>query len=114
MQMIPLGHKLRSQRELARQEVAVEEGFERAARRDLVTEARAAFFDYRYYGEALEITERNRQRLGQLADISEARYRVGKAMQQDVLRARLEVSMLLQRTASLGSSGWPPRRGSTR
>ena len=39
--------------------------------------------------------------LTQLADITEARYRVGKAMQQDILRARLEISMLLQRTAAL-------------
>ncbi len=50
---------------------------------------------------ALEITARNQQRLEQLAEITEARYRVGKAMQQDVLRARLEISMLLQRTAAL-------------
>ena len=69
--------------------------------RDLVTEARAAFFDYYYYGVALDITARNQQRLEQLAEITEARYRVGKAMQQDVLRARLEISMLLQRTAAL-------------
>ncbi len=49
----------------------------------------------------MEITARNQQRLEQLAEITEARYRVGKAMQQDVLRARLEISMLLQRTAAL-------------
>jgi outer membrane protein TolC len=66
-----------------------------------LTEARAAFFDYFYYGVALEITARNQQHLEQLAEITEARYRVGKAMQQDVLRARLEISMLLQRTAAL-------------
>ena len=66
-----------------------------------MTAAKAAFFDYRYYGLALEITARNRQRLEQLAEIAEARYRVGKAMQQDVLQARLQISMLLQRTAAL-------------
>ncbi len=101
MQMLPLGGKLALQRELARKDVAVEEVSESAARRSLVTEARAAFFDYSYYGVALEITARNHQRLTQLADITESRYRVGKAMQQDVLRARLEISMLLQRTAQL-------------
>jgi outer membrane protein TolC len=89
------------QREVARRDVAVEEVSESAARRTLVTEARAAFFDYFYYGVALEITARNQKRLEQLAEITESRYRVGKAMQQDVLRARLEISMLLQRTAAL-------------
>jgi outer membrane protein TolC len=101
MQTVPLGGKRALQRDVARRDVAVEEVSESAARRNLLTEARAAFFDYRYYGVALDITERNHQMLAQLADITEARYRVGKAMQQDILRARLEISMLLQRTAAL-------------
>jgi outer membrane protein TolC len=101
MQTVPLGGKRALQREVARRDVAVEEVSESAARRNLLTEARAAFFDYRYYGVALDITERNHQMLAQLADITETRYRVGKAMQQDILRARLEISMLLQRTAAL-------------
>jgi outer membrane protein TolC len=101
MQMVPLGDKRTLQREVARKDVAVEEVSESAARRNLLTEARAGFFDYYYYGVALDITAHNQQRLEQLADITEARYRVGKAMQQDVLRARLEISMLLQRTAAL-------------
>jgi outer membrane protein TolC len=101
MQMVPLGGKRGLQREVARKDVAVEEVSKSAVRRNLVTEARTAFFDYYYYGVALEITDRNQQRLEQLAEITEARYRVGKAMQQDVLRARLEISMLLQRTAAL-------------
>lgn len=101
MQMLPLGGKRALQREVARRDVAVEEVSESAERRDLVTEARTAFFDYYYYGVALELTARNSQYLEQLAEISEARYRVGKAMQQDVMRARLEISMFMQRSAAL-------------
>jgi outer membrane protein TolC len=101
MQMIPLGGKRGLQREVARRDVAVEEVSASAVRRSLLSEARAAYFDYAYYDQALKITERNHQRLSQLAEITESRYRVGKAMQQDVLRARLEISMLLQRTAAL-------------
>jgi outer membrane protein TolC len=101
MQMLPLGGKRGLQREVARRDVAVEEVSQTAAQRNLVTEARVAFFDYCYYGLALEITARNHRRLSQLAEITESRYRVGKAMQQDVLRARLEISLLLQRTAAL-------------
>jgi outer membrane protein TolC len=101
MQMLPLGGKRELQRDVARKDVAVEEVSLNATQRTLVTEARAAFLDYYYYGKALDITERNHQRLSQLAEITEARYRVGKAMQQDVLRARLEISMLIQRMAAL-------------
>jgi outer membrane protein TolC len=101
MQMLPLGGKRALQRDVARQDIAVEETSETEVRRNLVAAARMAFFDYYYAGVALEITARAHERLSQLADITESRYRVGKAMQADVLRARLEISLLLQRTAGL-------------
>ena len=39
--------------------------------------------------------------LQKLSSISEARYRVGKAMQQDVLKSQVEISLLLQKTTVL-------------
>lgn len=45
---------------------------------------------------ALEITERNIDLLRQLARIAEARYRVGTGIQQDVLRAQVELTVLLE------------------
>ncbi len=45
---------------------------------------------------SLEITERNLEILRQLADISEVKYRVGAGLQQDVLRAQVAVTRLLQ------------------
>jgi len=44
---------------------------------------------------ALEITERNLDLLRQLRAIAEAKYRVGTGLQQDVLRAQLELTTLL-------------------
>ncbi|HWR14670.1 MAG TPA: TolC family protein [Terriglobales bacterium] len=101
MQMIPLGGKRELRREMARKEVTATEADQLAVRRRLTADAKAAYYDYFYYGKALEITNRNKARLEQLADISEARYKVGKAMQSDVLRAHVEVSMLLQQSVSL-------------
>lgn len=101
MQMLPLGGKLQLQREMSRTDVIVSEADQSAVSRRLVADAKAAFYDYFYYGKALEITNRNKARLEQLADISETRYRVGKTMQADVLRAHVEVSMLLQRAVTL-------------
>ena len=101
MQMLPLGGKRELRREVARKEVSASEDDELAVTRRLMADAKAAFYDYFYYGKALEITNRNKARLEQLADISEARYKVGKAMQSDVLRAHVEVSMLLQRAITL-------------
>lgn len=101
MQMIPLGGKRELRREMARKEVSASTADQLAISRRLTADAKAAFYDYFYYGKALEITNRNKARLEQLADISEARYKVGKAMQSDVLRAHVEVSMLLQRSVAL-------------
>ena len=101
MQMLPLAGKRELKRAMSRKDVIVSEADETAVSRRLVADAKAAFYDYFYYGKALEITNSNKTRLEQLADISEARYRVGKAMQADVLRAHVEVSMLLQRTLAL-------------
>jgi outer membrane protein, heavy metal efflux system len=101
MQMIPLGGKRELRREMARKGVTVSEADQLAITRQITAEARAAFYDYFYYSKAMEITNSNKARLEQLADISEARYKVGKAMQSDVLRAHVEVSMLLQRSVVL-------------
>jgi len=86
---------------MARKGVTVSEADQLAITRQITAEARAAFYDYFYYSKAMEITNSNKARLEQLADISEARYKVGKAMQSDVLRAHVEVSMLLQRSVVL-------------
>lgn len=101
MQMFPLGGKRELRREMTRKEVGASEADQLATVRRLTAEARSAFYDYFYSDKALAITNRNKARLQQLADISEARYRVGKAMQQDVLRSQVEVSMLLQRAVTL-------------
>jgi len=54
---------------------------------------------------ALAITDRNVELLRQLATIAEARYKVGAGLQQDVLRAQVELTALLddrlQRVAAL-------------
>jgi outer membrane protein TolC len=100
MQMMPLGGKLGRQSKIARKDVTTAQDDKVATERKLVADAKAAYYDYYFYGKALEITNRDKKRLEQLADISESRYRVGKAMQQDVLRAHVEVSMLLQRAVT--------------
>ena len=45
---------------------------------------------------ALDVTDRNIDLLRQLAATAESRYRVGSGLQQDVLRAQVELTVLLQ------------------
>ena len=60
---------------------------------------------------ALAITRRNIELLRQLAAIAEAKYRVGNGLQQDVLRAQVELTRLLEeelrREAAVSGLGQP-------
>lgn len=56
----------------------------------------AAWAELGFAQRALDITERNTQLLRQLSATAESRYRVGSGRQQDVLRAQVELTALLQ------------------
>lgn len=75
----------------------VEEG----TRRRLVAELKGAYFEYVFVERSLEILARNKGRLDEFRQIADARYSVGRTMQQDVLKAQLEISLLLERQAML-------------
>lgn len=62
-----------------------------------ISEIKQAYFDYFRATRVLGILTDSRDLLKRFEDIAEARYRVGEAIQQDVLRAQVEVSILDQR-----------------
>lgn len=71
----------------------------------LIADLKAAYFEYLLIDRTLAIVQRNRTALEQFRGIAEARFSVGKASQPDVLRAQLELSILLERLASLERDG---------
>ena len=101
MQMLPWPGKRTAAASVAEKDAAIAGADQQPTIRRVIADVKAAYYDYFYYGKALEITNTNKAHLEQFADVSEARYRVGKATQQDVLRAQVELSMLLQRTVTL-------------
>lgn len=56
----------------------------------------AAWAELSFAQQALDITLRNIDLLRQLVATAESRYRVGSGLQQDVLRAQVELTVLLQ------------------
>ncbi len=66
-------------------------------RRQVTADVKVAYYEYFYDTKAIEITEKDKDLLQKLASIAEALYRVGKGMQQDVLRAQIEVSRIDQK-----------------
>ena len=101
-QEFPYRGKLALRTRIATTEADAERWNYEATRRRLVAELKALFFEYRFVEQSLAITERNKTLLDQLRKIAEARFAVGKGLQQDVIKAQLEISLLLERTAALG------------
>ena len=72
-----------------------------AVRRRVTADVKTAYFEYWFYDKAMQTTLKDKDLLTKLSQIAEARYRVGKGVQQDVLRSQVEISLLLQRLTVL-------------
>jgi outer membrane protein TolC len=101
MQMLPFPGKRNLRGQIAGKEADASQWDLEAVRRRLVSDLKAAYYDYWYYDKAIRTTQENRDLLTRLSQIAEARYRVGKGMQADVLRSQVEISMLLQKVTTL-------------
>jgi len=69
--------------------------------RRVVREVAEAYFELAFVDEATEIVAETRDYLINLEQTAEARYAVGEGIQQDVLKAQVEVSVLLNRLIML-------------
>jgi outer membrane protein, heavy metal efflux system len=100
-EQFPYPGKLKLRGEIASKEADAAQADYEAVRRRVEAEVKAAYYDYFYFDKAIETTQRNKDILEKLSKVAEARYRVGKAMQQDVLRSQVEISMLLEKLTVL-------------
>ncbi|HVJ07255.1 MAG TPA: TolC family protein [Acidisarcina sp.] len=100
-EQFPYPGKLKLRGEMASKDAEAAHADYEAVRRKVTADVKAAYYDYFYFDKAIQTTTRNKELLEKLSKISEARYRVGKAMQQDVLRSQVEISLLLQKLTVL-------------
>jgi outer membrane protein, heavy metal efflux system len=63
----------------------------------LVARLKERYYELLYIYEAVDLIHRNQELLQQMAKVAEARYSAGKAMQQDIIKAGIEVSILENR-----------------
>ena len=100
-QEIPFPGKLRLRGEVARKEAERFEQEYGATRLRLVANLKQAYFDLHFVHKSIEIVEKNKALLIQFEKTAKARYSVGQAAQQDVFRAQVEISRVLDRLAVL-------------
>jgi len=67
-----------------------------SARRSIIDQLKAAYFHLAYLQETLGILERNDEVLRDVQKITESRYSVGQGNQQEVLKAQLQHTKILQ------------------
>lgn len=96
MQDVPYPGKLALRGRIAQKDVEAEKWNLEAARRQVRAEVKSAYFELWSVNQEIATEQRNKDLLDKLARIAEEKYKVGKGLQQDALRAQLEVSRILQ------------------
>ncbi|MCI0420717.1 MAG: TolC family protein [Acidobacteria bacterium] len=100
-QEFPFPGKLSLMSAMARKEADSERQMVLDAELRVISRLKQAYFDLSYSYRATEIVEKNRDLLDKFTKIAEAKYRVGSGIQQDVLKAQVEISTLMQRLEML-------------
>jgi outer membrane protein TolC len=101
MQKFPFPGKQGLKKEMATQEyLAAGQGVEEK-KLEITRKIKTLYFDLGFVNKALEITEQNRELLSMLAKISETKYSVGEGIQQDVLKAQVELSKVVEESINL-------------
>ena len=100
-QEIPFPGKRALKGGIAQKEADSEAQVVRATELRLVTQLKERYYELRYVYEAVDLIHRNQELLQQMAKVAEARYSAGKAMQQDIIKAGIEVSILENRLIAL-------------
>jgi outer membrane protein TolC len=100
-QMIPYPGKTHLRTEIAARDADAENLAYEAVERRVAAEVKQAYLDLAFVDRSLAILQKDREALAGFEKVTEIRYSVGKAAQQDVLRAQLEITRLSQREAML-------------
>ncbi|RJQ65258.1 MAG: TolC family protein [Desulfobacteraceae bacterium] len=101
-QMLPFPGKRALMRGAAEEEAeAVSKEVEERAN-NVIREVKNAYWDLSHVYRTTEVAQRNKGILESLAKIAEAQYAVGTGIQQDVLKAQVEISKMVDELIMLG------------
>ncbi len=96
-QEIPFPGKLSLKEEIAQQESESQRWLSDAISRKVIADLKEAYFEWFFINKSIEITNRNKELLEKFTKIAEVKYEVGMGIQQDVLKAQVELSGFIER-----------------
>jgi cobalt-zinc-cadmium efflux system outer membrane protein len=100
-QEVPFPGKLGLKQRIATTEAEQTRQLSRRTELEVIARVKMAYAEYAHLFELLDLLRRNRDLLQKFARTAEAKYSVGEGIQQDVLRAHVELSLLVDRETSL-------------
>ncbi|MCK4556607.1 MAG: TolC family protein, partial [Candidatus Aminicenantes bacterium] len=100
-QKFPFFGKQSIRGEVARSQAWILEAQYRAVQADVVLKVKQAYFSLYWFDRALQISQEEKEVLQRLTKVAQKKYETGQATQQDVLKAQLEISKVLDKILSL-------------
>ncbi len=100
-QKIPFFGKLRLKGEVAKNEAKVYSAKHRTLERVIVAKAKSAFYELYWVHKSININNENKELLQRFVKIAEVKYSTGRATQQDVLKAQVELSRIINELITL-------------
>jgi outer membrane protein TolC len=95
-QEIPYPGKRKLRAEVAGREADTVKAQAASTTRDVIERIKSIYFRLAYVQQSIHVLEHHDQALGEMQQIAESRYRVGQGNQQEVLRAQLQHTKILQ------------------
>jgi len=97
VQEIPYPGKLSSKEKIAEEESESQRWLSDATTREVIADLKEAYFEWFFISKSIEITNKNKELLEKFTKIAEVKYEVGMGIQQDVLKAQVELSGFIER-----------------
>ncbi len=100
-QDVPFPGKLDLKEKIAETEFEAESWNQQQTQLQVVADLKVAYYNLYLVERSISIVQENKALLEQFAQTAEAKYRVGQGIQQDVLKAYVEISKLIDRLTVL-------------
>jgi len=100
-QMIPFPGKLTMKARIALKDARIaEENYEKK-KNEVVAKVKSVYYSLYYIHKSIETNRENKELIQKFSKIAESKYVVGKASQHDVLKAQVELSLIIDDLISL-------------
>jgi cobalt-zinc-cadmium efflux system outer membrane protein len=100
-QHFPFPGKLGVKERIAKENSSIANEKYQELRNHIIKEVKNRYFNLFFIDKSIETTKKNRALLQEFVKIAETRYSVGKGLQQDVLKAQVELSNMTDRLINL-------------